>query len=50
MGRSSRKPEVLPWAFEKLRACADISSKKDRISVAALDVKTTASFEKPATL
>ena len=40
MGKTTRRPEVLPWAFDKLQSCAKFSSKKDRISVATLDIKT----------
>ena len=41
MGKqTNRRPEVLPWAFERLRQCADLSSRKDRIAVATLDLRT----------
>lgn len=40
MGKTSRKPDVLPWAFERLQQCAQLTSKKDRIAVSTLDIKT----------
>jgi D-alanine-D-alanine ligase len=41
LGQSLRSPEALPWAFEKLQACARLSSKKERVAVATLDLRTT---------
>ena len=41
MGKATRRPEVLPWALEKLQAFAKLSSKKDRIAVAGLDIKSS---------
>jgi D-alanine-D-alanine ligase len=38
---ATRKPEVLPWAFERLQECAGLSSRKDRIAVSTLDLRTT---------
>ena len=39
LGRISRKPRVLPWALDKLQQCTRLSSRKDRLSVATLDVR-----------
>ena len=41
LGKSNKRSEVLPWAFEKLESCFALSSKKDRTSVAAIDFNTT---------
>ena len=41
LGKTTKRPEALPWAFEKLQACAKLSSRKDRIAVATLDLRTT---------
>jgi D-alanine-D-alanine ligase len=41
LGQSSRKPRVLPVVLEKLQQCAKITSKKDRIAVGVLDLKTS---------
>jgi D-alanine-D-alanine ligase len=41
LGKPSKQPEPLPWAFEKLQACAKLSSRKDRIAVATIDLRTT---------
>ena len=40
LGQSTRRPEVLPWAFEKLQACARLTSKTDRVAVATYDLRT----------
>ncbi len=40
LGKATKKPEVLPWAFEKLERCFALSSKTDRIAVSAIDFKT----------
>ncbi len=40
LGKANKRTEVLPWAFEKLESCFELSSKKDRISVAAIDFNT----------
>jgi D-alanine-D-alanine ligase len=39
-GKSARKPEVLSWAFQRLQNCFRLSSKKDRVSVSAIDFST----------
>lgn len=41
LGQSTKRPESLPWAIERLQACAKLSSKKDRIAVATYDLQTT---------
>lgn len=41
LGKTNARREVLPWVFEKLQSCAALTSRKERIAVAALDVKTT---------
>jgi D-alanine-D-alanine ligase len=38
---TNRKPDVLPWAFERLQQCANLSSRKDRIAVATLELRST---------
>ena len=40
LGKVTRKTEVLRWAFEKLEACAKLTSRKDRIAVSAINVET----------
>ncbi len=40
LGSSARSPEVLPWLFERLQQCASLTSKKDRLAVATVDLKT----------
>ncbi|MBN1341681.1 MAG: ATP-grasp domain-containing protein [Phycisphaerae bacterium] len=39
-GRPSKTPEVLRWVFEKLESFAKLSSRKQRVSVSALDIDT----------
>jgi D-alanine-D-alanine ligase len=41
-GRASRKPEVLRWVWNQLETMSRLSSRKERISVSALDVQTEA--------
>jgi D-alanine-D-alanine ligase len=41
LGKAKKRPEALPWAFDKLRACAELSSRTDRVAVATLDLRTT---------
>jgi D-alanine-D-alanine ligase len=41
LGKTSRKVDVLPWTFAKLEECAAITSRKDRLAVATIDLKTT---------
>ena len=41
LGKATKRPEALSWAFEKLQACAKLSSRKNRIAVATLDLRTT---------
>lgn len=37
LGLSNKKIDVVPWAFEKLQACTQLTSKADRIAVATMD-------------
>ncbi len=41
LGKSTRKPDVLSFVFDKLKQCTNLSSRKDRIAVATLDLSTT---------
>ncbi|MEK6236157.1 MAG: ATP-grasp domain-containing protein [Planctomycetales bacterium] len=41
LGMASRKPEVLSWAFEKLQLLSQLSSRKDRVAVSTLDLRTS---------
>lgn len=40
MGKSVKQTELLPWAFASLQKCFDLSSKKRRVSLSAIDIKT----------
>ena len=40
LGRPHRKPRALPWAFDKLQQCTNLTSRKERIAVATLDLRT----------
>ena len=40
LGKTNRKPEVLGWAFDRLQRCASLSSRKDRIAVSTLELRT----------
>jgi D-alanine-D-alanine ligase len=40
LGRAFKKPEVLTWMFERLQACAALTSRKDRIGVSTLEIQT----------
>jgi D-alanine-D-alanine ligase len=40
LGRTTRKPQVLAWAFDKLQQCANLTSKKERIAVSTLELRT----------
>lgn len=41
LGKASKRPGALPWTFDQLQACAKLSSRKDRVAVATLDLRTT---------
>jgi D-alanine-D-alanine ligase len=41
-GRASRRPEVLRWFWNQLETMSRLSSRKERISVSAMDVHTEA--------
>jgi D-alanine-D-alanine ligase len=41
MGGSTKKPEVLTWAFDKLQQCGKLSSRKERTAVSTLALQTT---------
>ncbi len=41
-GKASKKPEALRWLWRQLEAFAQLSSRKERISVSAIDVRTEA--------
>lgn len=38
-GKIARKPEVLRWMFERLEQCSRLSSRKERVAVAVLDLR-----------
>lgn len=40
MGKTSKRPEILPWAFAHLESCFQLSSVKKRLNVSAVDIKT----------
>jgi D-alanine-D-alanine ligase len=40
LGKSTRRPEVLSSACDKLQQCARLTSRKDRIAVSTIDLKT----------
>jgi len=40
LGQASRKPDVLTVVFDKLKQCMALNSRKDRVAVAALDLRT----------
>jgi D-alanine-D-alanine ligase len=40
LGRLAKKPELLAWMFDRLQACAALSSRKDRIGVSTLELQT----------
>ncbi|NQU19665.1 MAG: ATP-grasp domain-containing protein [Candidatus Nealsonbacteria bacterium] len=40
LGRPHSKLRALPWAFDKLQQCTNLTSRKDRIAVATLDLQT----------
>lgn len=40
-GKATKKPEVLPWAFQRLQSCFRITSRKDRISISAINLSTS---------
>lgn len=40
-GKTGKRPEVLPWVFERLQECAKLTSQKDRIAVATIDIRST---------
>jgi acetylornithine deacetylase/succinyl-diaminopimelate desuccinylase-like protein len=41
MGTAGRQMDVLRWVFAKLEQCAAVTSRKDRIAVATINLKTT---------
>jgi D-alanine-D-alanine ligase len=40
LGRTTQKPEALPWALDKLQQCRKLTSRKDRVAVSTLELKT----------
>lgn len=42
LGQIVKKPEVIRWICSKLQELADLSSRKERIAVSAVDIKTEA--------
>jgi D-alanine-D-alanine ligase len=40
LGQSSKHPEILRWTWAKLEALAALSSRKDRLAVSAVDVRS----------
>ena len=40
MGKTVKKTEILPWAFSRLERCFELSSRKKRVNVSAIDIKT----------
>ena len=40
LGQQKKTPDVLLWFCEKLRELSDLSSRKDRIALSAVDIKT----------
>jgi D-alanine-D-alanine ligase len=40
LGKRNPKRDVLNWTFEKLQACAGLSSRKERVAVSAIDLET----------
>lgn len=42
MGKAASKPDVLRWTNEKLVKLADLSSRKHRLALSAVDIKTEA--------
>ncbi|MEA1990629.1 MAG: ATP-grasp domain-containing protein [Thermodesulfobacteriota bacterium] len=42
LGQITRKPEVIRWICSKLQELADLSCRKERIAVSAVDIKTEA--------
>lgn len=42
LGQQQKSPDVLLWFCEKLRKLSDFSSRKDRIALSAVDIKTDA--------
>jgi D-alanine-D-alanine ligase len=41
LGKATRKPDVLGVVFDKLKQCTNLTSRKDRVAVATLDLRTT---------
>ncbi len=42
LGQAAKKPDVLKWAWGRLEEMAQLSSRKERLAVAPLDVRTRA--------
>jgi D-alanine-D-alanine ligase len=40
LGKATKKPDVLNIVFDKLKQCTDLTSRKDRVAVATLELKT----------
>lgn len=40
LGQAQKRPEVLRWAWERLEQCCELSSRKDRVAVSVVNMRT----------